>query len=405
WQCRLNRCAADNGDAEAKYNLSKFYHYQPNKSLEFLTEAAEQGYAKAQCELGTYYCEQKNFTEAVKWFSLAGSQYAKASSALGKMYLNGSGVKKDLQKAIVLFENAAKCGDPEAYLYLARAYENGEGKENDYAKAIEYYSVAAVLGNEQARERLNTAYYWENENNIKKLKSLAKKGNAYAIYALSCFWDASGDELSRERDAKKAAEIWKKQADGGKAEAQYLSGLCYLEGTGAEQDAKKALDLFEKAAENGYVHALTEIGDMYKHGNGVEFSDKKGNEYHRKAAELGDLDAMTSLGRTYCEGYGVKTDIKKGVEWLKKAASEGDSDAYTLLAYWLDKLGEKENARAWRIKAAALGETTAQYYLAENLLKGTKSEHRLKDDDVKIYLNDFFYYDKILDAIKGNLPI
>ncbi|MDE7306366.1 MAG: sel1 repeat family protein, partial [Clostridia bacterium] len=163
WQCQLNRCAADNGDAEAKYNLSKFYHYQPNKSLEYLTDAAEQGYAKAQCELGTYYCEQKNFTEAVKWFSLAGGQYAEASSALGKMYLNGNGVKKDLHKAIELFENATKCGDPEAYFYLACAYENGEGKEKDYGKAIEYYSVAAVLGNKQAYERLNTPDYLENE--------------------------------------------------------------------------------------------------------------------------------------------------------------------------------------------------------------------------------------------------
>lgn len=405
WEYSLYKCAAENGDAEAQYSLAGFYSKGSKKSHDYIVKAAEQGWAAAQHELGEYYYECKKFEDAVKWFSLADKQdYAQSSYMFGKMYLDGIGVKQDLQQGISLLERGAANGACEAYCLLARAYESGRGKEQDYKKAVEYYSVAALFGSEPARERLNVPEYLENEENIDKLVPLAQNGDVYAIYALSCFWDVQCDNDSRERDAKRAAEIWGKQADCGNAEAQYLLGLCYLEGTGVEEDAKKALDLFERAAKNGYVHALTEIGDMYKHGDGVRFSDKKGNEYYRRAAELGDTDAMHDLGRTYCEGYGVIADVKKGIKWLKKAADGGDTDSYVPLAYWLNELGDKESAREWRIKASVLGSRTAQYCLAENLLKGSKLEQRLKDEDVKEYMDYFFYFDKIFEVIKDKLP-
>ena len=81
--------------------------------------AAEQGDANAQYNLGVYYYNgegvDQNYAEAVKWFRLAAEQgFATAQVILGSCYYNGEGVAYDYTEAVKWVRKAAEQGDAEA---------------------------------------------------------------------------------------------------------------------------------------------------------------------------------------------------------------------------------------------------------------------------------------------------
>ena len=74
-------------------------------NLDTVRQAAEQGYAYAQNNLGVMYANgrgvPKDDAEAVRWFRLAAEQGdAAAQYNLGLMYANGEGVPKDDAEAV-----------------------------------------------------------------------------------------------------------------------------------------------------------------------------------------------------------------------------------------------------------------------------------------------------------------
>ena len=78
------RSAAEQGDADAQYNLGLRYHYGEGvpqddaEAVKWWRLAAEQGDATAQRNLGLMYRDGegvlKDYAEAVKWSSLAAKQ-------------------------------------------------------------------------------------------------------------------------------------------------------------------------------------------------------------------------------------------------------------------------------------------------------------------------------------------
>ena len=88
-------------------------------AVKYYKQAAEQGYAKAQCNLGMCYyygrgVAQDN-TEAVKWYRLAAKHgYAEAQYSLGLCYLNGTGVAQNYTEAVKWLKKAAKQGNASA---------------------------------------------------------------------------------------------------------------------------------------------------------------------------------------------------------------------------------------------------------------------------------------------------
>lgn len=132
--------------------------------------AAEQGYAKAQYNLGIFYAFslglEKNEGEAVKWYQKAAEQgHADVQSNLGACYERGLGVKKSAQKAYqrVYRENEkgyklclkyARKGDLECQYLAASHYRYGYGVEEDPEKAYYWYKKAADRGHEKAQKAL-----------------------------------------------------------------------------------------------------------------------------------------------------------------------------------------------------------------------------------------------------------
>ena len=100
------------GNADAQYNLGCCYrdgHGVPQDhaaKLKWWRNAAEQGYAKAQCILGVWY------------------------------ETGGSGVPHDYGEAVKWYRKAAEQGDADAQSYLGCCYHDGHGVPQDYAEAV-----------------------------------------------------------------------------------------------------------------------------------------------------------------------------------------------------------------------------------------------------------------------------
>ena len=127
--------AAHEGDAEAQYMLFGCFDegngVEPDKDegLKWLRKSSDQGYAKAQMTLATYY----EFRE--KDAKKAESLYQSAVSGLRK---------------------AVKDGDIEAYTMLAGAYNEGKGIKKDQKEAMKLLQKAAEMGDAMAKEILET---------------------------------------------------------------------------------------------------------------------------------------------------------------------------------------------------------------------------------------------------------
>ena len=115
---RLWRSLAEQGDADAQYNLGVMYSNGDGvprdyaEAMKWHRKAADQGNGNAQFNLGFMYDlgrgTPQSYIEAVKWYSLAANQgVAIAQFKLGVMYNDGQGVAQDYIHAHMWFSLAA----------------------------------------------------------------------------------------------------------------------------------------------------------------------------------------------------------------------------------------------------------------------------------------------------------
>ena len=122
-----------------------------------LRQAAEQGLAEGQFNLGVMYDRGKGVPEndktAVSWFTLAAEQgNANAQYNLGVMYANGDGVPENDKTAVKWFTLAAEQGSANAQDYLGFMYEYGDGVLTDTKRAYMWYNLGSYNGRETARK-------------------------------------------------------------------------------------------------------------------------------------------------------------------------------------------------------------------------------------------------------------
>ncbi len=79
---------------------------------------------------------------------------AGAQSALGKAYYSGSGVDRDLSRALLWFGASAAQNNGYGQYMLGYMYENGEGVRPDIKTATEWYKKSAQNGYAAAKEWL-----------------------------------------------------------------------------------------------------------------------------------------------------------------------------------------------------------------------------------------------------------
>ena len=112
-------------------------------------KAAEQGVAEAQFNLGVMYEYQagvpRSDREAAKWYRKAAEQgLAKAQIRLGFMYWFGQGVPKNIVEALTWYRKAAEQGNAVAQFHLGTTYEVGRGVPRNNVLAHMWLSLAAA---------------------------------------------------------------------------------------------------------------------------------------------------------------------------------------------------------------------------------------------------------------------
>ena len=120
-----------------------------------LRQAAEQGLAEGQFNLGVMYDRGKGVPEndktAVSWFTLAAKQgYAGAQSNLALMYANGNGVPENEKTAVMWFTKAAKQGNAGGQNHMGFMYATGSGVLTDNRRAYMWWNLGSYNGHEMA---------------------------------------------------------------------------------------------------------------------------------------------------------------------------------------------------------------------------------------------------------------
>ncbi|MBQ9205150.1 MAG: sel1 repeat family protein [Treponema sp.] len=109
------------------------------------------------------------------------------------------------------------------------------------------------------------------EQDIKQLTVLAKKGNSEAQYEL-------GQYYTKQEEYSKALKWYSKAAEKNHAKAQLRCGDLYL----SKDKRKEALNWYEKSFSNGEILAASRLGTMYK----FFFKDVEGaKNWYQKGAE------------------------------------------------------------------------------------------------------------------------
>ena len=162
--------AADQGQADAQYNLGDLYDEGRGMPQDYAQaaawprKAAEQGDAVAQGILGLMYVEgqgvPQDYAQAVFWLRKSAEQdLAPAQYNLGLLYDKGLGIPQDHAQAALWFRKAAEQGDADAQYHLGFLFDYGEGVPQDFTQAAEWYRKAAEQGNAKAQFFLGNLYY------------------------------------------------------------------------------------------------------------------------------------------------------------------------------------------------------------------------------------------------------
>jgi hypothetical protein len=158
------RKAADQGHAEAQYNLGVCYKNgtgvtkDENEAVKWYRKSAEQGYASAQFDLGQCcaHCQGviQDHAQAVKWNRKAADQgHARAQYLIGLR-------SKDKNEAVKWYRKAADQGEAGAQYFLGVCYKlgvcphTGQGVTKDEAEAAKWFRKAADQGDELALREL-----------------------------------------------------------------------------------------------------------------------------------------------------------------------------------------------------------------------------------------------------------
>lgn len=241
--------AAEEGNADAQAQVSLCYGkgigvtQDYEKAFTWAMKSAKQGNVLSATTVAGCYFQGKgveqDIPQAIEWLTKAANQgNVMAQHNLGTMYLEGlPDIPKDEKKSFFWFEKAANQGDREAQCFLGVCYLMGKGVAKSTEKAV-YWTQKAVDRGDPAAQRNMGIFYATGEGGLKK-------------------------------DVNKALELWKKAAEAGDSEAQYVLGSCYAgdaeycDPDKIYQNMPEAKKWLQKAADQGNEKAKEALERLF----------------------------------------------------------------------------------------------------------------------------------------------
>ena len=311
-----------------------------------LQKKAQSGNVQAMGELCEFFIKKNRDPAAALIWCQKGAQNKNIVSifGMGALYFTGTGVTKNVPKAIEYAEQVASSSDfylsMEAHRGLGGIYLEGEDVPQDTGKALKWLLAASERGDEGSQSRVISIYATGRgiPKDLARAEELAATWasvNPEKMVKLANVYGEGEDGIPQD---KEKAKIWlDRSAVTGSAKIIMEVAWQYSRGKVVTEDKRAALLLYLRLAEKGNAEAQDSLGNMY-FSKGSHHDVKKGAYWFQKAAEQGYIDAQVSLGNAYIDGEGVPKNSAKGVEWLNKAASQGNRYAWTSLGgYFMDK--------------------------------------------------------------------
>ena len=316
--------AANQGDAQAQYDLGRMYEegrgvkQDSAKAMQCYLKAAERGYPKAQYELGLMYSRlpvnKKNEEEAIKWIQLA---------------MQG-------------FHQAAENGDAEAQCRLGEIYDMAKSESQNKRIKTVAAALALFCGEKDVQwYEKESARWFQMATDV--FRQAAEQGDAKAQFELAGIycWFMGGRE-----NEEKGVQWFQKAAEQGLVDAQHELGYMYSTGwCVADQDIEEALKWYTRAAEQGHLLAQTFLAKTYAGCDElIEPHYTEAMKWYLKIAERGDSTAQHNIGVLYAKGQGVTQNLAEAQKWLRKAIDQGNETAkksLQLLGAFLNQQNEK----------------------------------------------------------------
>lgn len=236
--------------------------YDPNTAVDLLIEAAGLGCGVAKYRLGKMFLRgedvPKNIDYALRWLEESvseGNQYAEY--LLGKTFLRGEDVDQDLPRAELLLRRSSDQGNRYASYTLGKTLLDGELLLQNIPEAIRLLTASADKGFAAGQYQMGKLLYrgevvpQDVSRAIEYLERSAEQKNPYAAY-LAGKLRLTEAEL---KDVLRAIRDFEIAAENGNDYAEYQLGKIYLYGKEVERDYEKAIAYLSSAAEHGNQYA------------------------------------------------------------------------------------------------------------------------------------------------------
>ena len=278
--------------------------YDPNRAVALLIDAANMG-----CGVAKY--------------------------RLGKMFLRGDEVTKNVDYALRWLEESAAEHNPYAEYLLGKTLLKGEETNQDLLRAEDL------------------------------LRRSAEQSNRYAAYTLG---KAYLDGTALWQDIPEAIRLLTLSADNGFAPAEYLLGKLLYKGEVIPQDIPRATAYLERATEKGNAHAAYLAGKIYLTEDTVK-DVQKAIRLLKAAAAQGNDYAEYRLGLLYLRSRDTERDDAEAIRWLTVSAEHGNPYAAQLLH-------SLQNNRNWSV---AMGAFRLLHHISRIIQNRLEDERRGKD--------------------------
>jgi TPR repeat protein len=184
---------------------------------------------------------------------------------LMKRHRNGTATedKRQLRRALELFQDAARQGVAPACLNVSNMYSYGIGINKDEGKALQWLQKAARSGDPLAQMQL---------------ASKLSKGEGIG------------------KDEKKSFQLFEMVAQTGRPSSLFNVGVAYLMGQGVPQDDQQAIRYFKEASDVGFLPAKVNLAMMYEQGRGVPQDFERALALLQEVADAGyEEDVVDSM--------------------------------------------------------------------------------------------------------------
>lgn len=262
-------------------------------------------------------CEKENCATLLKQLEpLASKGDADAQFAVGAMYANGQGTPQDYHKAASWYRKAAEQGHARAQYHIGAMYDIGQGVPQNYRLAAMWFRKAAET---EAANRLPAPA----ETPVKTPNARApvapeRKTAKIEVASKTVSVAVTADVVAETPRPKAVPETAHKNP----------APVENSRNTPPAHHNDDSASRYRKAAEKGIADAQFVLGAMYANGQGVERDYNEAAAWYRKAADQGYAKAQYNLGRMYISGQGVPYDYLQAVKWFNRAAAQDGMESH-----------------------------------------------------------------------------